>query len=134
MWHHVFLDRFPDPLGYGFARSRFSDPRRQSATRFGVHYVGQTFEAAFLESIVRDRKNGNPGPLILSSADLDDYVHVPIVVQAPLDMLDLRGGNPVAMGVPTDAVRARSHRLGQHASLAVYQRPEQLDGIWTRPG
>jgi hypothetical protein len=32
--------------------------------------------------------------------------------------------------VPTNAVRASSHRLGQPASLAVYQRADQFDGIW----
>jgi RES domain len=129
VWHHIFLDRFPDPLGFGFASSRFSDPRRTPAKRFGVYYVGQTFEVAFLETIVRDLRNGNPGPLVLSASDLDDYVHVHITVEARLDLVDLRGGKAVALGVPTDAVRARSHRFGQRASLAVYQRTDQLDGI-----
>jgi RES domain len=130
VWHHIFLDRFPDPLGFGFASSRFSDPRRKPASRFGVYYVGHTFEVAFLETIVRDLRNGNPGPLILSANDLDDYVHVHVTVQARLDLVDLRGGNAVALGVPTNAVRASSHRLGQRASLAVYQRADRLDGIW----
>jgi hypothetical protein len=70
VWHHIFLDRFPDPLGFGFASSRFSDPRRNHKNRFGVYYIGQTFEVAFLETIVRDLRNGNPGPLVLSSDDL----------------------------------------------------------------
>jgi len=130
VWHHIFLDRFPDPLGFGFASSRFSDPRRKPASRFGVYYVGHTFEVAFLETIVRDLRNGNPGPLILSANDLDDYVHVNVTVQARLDLVDLRGGNAVALGVPTNAVRASSHRLGQRASLAVYQRADRLDDIW----
>jgi hypothetical protein len=130
VWHHIFLDRFPDPLGFGFAPSRFSDPRRKPASRFGVYYVGQTFEVAFLETIVRDLRNGNPGPLLLSAKDLDDFVHVHVTVQARLDLVDLRGGNVVALGVPTNAVRASSHRLGQRASLAVYQRADQFDGIW----
>jgi hypothetical protein len=130
VWHHIFLDRFPDPLGFGFASSRFSDPRKSTAKRFGVYYVGQTFEVAFLETIVRDLKNGNPGPLVLSAVDLRDYVHVHVVVPASLDLVDLRRGNPVALGLPTNAVRGTSHQLGQHASLAVYQRKERLDGIW----
>jgi hypothetical protein len=50
VWHHIFPDRFPDPLGFGFAASRFSDPRRKRANRFGVYYVGQIFEVAFLET------------------------------------------------------------------------------------
>lgn len=98
--------------------------------RFGVFYVGQTFEVAFLETIVRDRRNGNPGPLVLSAADLDAYTHVEVTVRQPLNLVDLRGRNAVTLGVPTDAVRAASHRLGQRASLAVYQRPESFDGIW----
>jgi hypothetical protein len=129
VWHHIFLDRFPDPLGFGFASSRFSDPRGKTPKRFGVYYVGQTFEVAFLETIVRDLRNGNPGPLVLSAHDLDAYVHIHITVQVRLDLVDLRGGNAVALGVPTDAVRASRHRLGQRASLAVYQRAERLDGI-----
>jgi hypothetical protein len=130
VWHHIFLDHFPDPLGFGFASSRFSDPRKSPAGRFGIYYVGQTFEVAFLEAIVRDLRNGNPGPLLLSRGDLDDYVHVPVTVRARLKLVDLRGGNAVALGVPTDAVRASSHRLGQRASLAIYRRADRLDGIW----
>jgi RES domain len=130
VWHHIFLDRFPDPLGFGFASSRFSDPRKSPARRFGVYYVGQTFEVAFLETIVRDLRNGNPGPLLLSPGDLDDYVHVHVTLQARLNLVDLRGGNAVALGVPTDAVRASSHRLSQRTSLAVYRRADRLDGIW----
>jgi hypothetical protein len=40
---------------------------------------------AFLETTVRDLPNGNPGLLILSSSDLDGYVHVPITVPEHLD-------------------------------------------------
>jgi hypothetical protein len=128
-YNYIFLDRFPDPLGFGFASSRFSDPRGKMPKRFGVYYVGQTFEVAFLETIVRDLRNGNPGPLVFSAHDLDAYVHVHITVQIRLDLVDLRGGNAVALGVPTDAVGASPNRLGQRASLAVYQRADRLDGI-----
>jgi RES domain len=130
VWHHIFLDRFPDPLGFGFAPSRFSDPRKNPARRFGVFYVGQSFEVAFLETIVRDRRNGNPGVLVLSADDLDAFVHVPVTVTAALNVVDLRGGNAVVLGVPTNTVRASSHRLGQRASLAVHHRQDQPDGIW----
>jgi hypothetical protein len=96
---------------------------------FGVYYVGQTFELAFLETIVRDLRNGNPGPLLLSAGDLEDYVHVHISVTTRLDLLDLRAGNAIVLGVPTDAVRARSHKLGQRTSLAAFKRKEHLGGI-----
>jgi hypothetical protein len=35
VWHHIFLDRYRDPIGYGFHSSRFSDPRRVKRP-FGV--------------------------------------------------------------------------------------------------
>jgi len=124
------LDRFPDPLGFGFAPSRFSDPRKTPATRFGVYYLGGSFETAFLETIVRDRRNGNPGVLALSAADLDDYVHVPITMTRRVRVIDLRGGQAVALGVPTNAIRASTHRLGQRASLAAYLRADAPDGLW----
>jgi hypothetical protein len=130
VWRNTFLDRVPDPLGFGFASSRLSDPRREPANRFGGYYVGQTFEVVFLETIVRDLRNGNPSPLILSAKDLDEYVHVPVTVQARLNLIDLRGGNAVAPGVPTNTVRASSHRRGQRASLAVYQCADLFDAIW----
>jgi len=129
-WHHLFLDRFADPLGFGFSSSRFSDPRKAPPTRFGVYYIGRTFEVAFLETVVRDRKNGNPGLLVLSAGDLRAYAHVAITIQAPLDLVDLRAGNALAMGLATDTVRAQSHRLGQTLSLAIYRHPDKPDGIW----
>ena len=107
VWHHIFLGRFPDPLGFGYSQSRFSDPRKNPARRFGVFYVGQTFEVAFLETIVRDRRNGNPGLLSLSAGDLDAYAHVHVTVRQALNLVDLRSGHAVALGVQTDAVRAR---------------------------
>jgi hypothetical protein len=130
VWHHLFLDRFPDPLGLGHSPSRFSDPRRAPRTRFGVYYIGQTFEVAFLETIVRDRKNGNPGTLVLGANDLIAYAHVAITVRAALDVVDLRGGSAIAMGLPTNALRAQSHRQGQKVSLALYRHADSPDGIW----
>ena len=130
VWHHIFLDRYPDPLGFGLSSSRFSDPRKNPPRRFGVYYVGQSFEVALLETIVRDRRNGTSGALVLSADDLDAYVHVHVTMRQPLNLVDLRRGNAIAMGVATDAIRARSHRLGQRTSLAAYHRPDEPDGIW----
>jgi hypothetical protein len=130
VWHHIFQERFPDPLGFGFGASRFSDPRKSARPRFGTYYVAGRFETAFLETIIRDRRNGNPGPLVMSAADLDDYVHVPVIIDQRLSMVDLRGGNAIALGLPTNTIRAAAHRRGQSASLAIYRRAENFDGIW----
>jgi len=130
IWHHVFLHTHADPLGYGLSPSRFSDPRRRLATLFGVYYAGATFEVAFLETIVRDTKNQNPGTLLIGSSELDRYVHVEIKVREPLGMVDLRAGNATKMGIPTDAVRAHSHHHGRRMSLALYTHPDTPDGIY----
>lgn len=128
VWHHIFPDRYPNPLGYGFTSSRFCNPRR-AKHRFGVYYVAETFEGAFIETRVRDAKNYNPGVLLMSKAELGRFVHVEITVREDLDVVDLRGGNPIAMGIPTDAIRARAHAHGQKLSLALYRHTDRPDGI-----
>ncbi len=129
VWHHIFQDRFPDPLGFGYGPSRFSDPRLRRANRFGVYYVGATFEVAFLEAVVRDRRDGNPAPFPMTETELSTWAHVPVTVRQPLDTVDLRDGACIALGVSTDTVRARAQAKGRKASLAVWQRREQFDGI-----
>ncbi len=66
---------------------------------------------------------------MLSIDELDRYVHVPIIVDQPLNVVDLRGGNPLTIGIPTDAVRARTHRDGQRVSLSFYQHPDRPNVI-----
>lgn len=128
VWHHIFPDRYPDPLGYGFTSSRFSDPRR-AKLRFGVYYLGATIEVTFLETRVRDTRNFNPGELRIAKSVLTRFVHVAITVREDLEVVDLRGGNPITMGIPTDAVRARRHALGQKLSLELYRHPDSIDGL-----
>lgn len=39
----IYLNAYPDPLGFGKSPSRFSDPRRRiAANRFSVLYLGGT--------------------------------------------------------------------------------------------
>jgi hypothetical protein len=125
----VFLDRYPDPLGYGFSPSRFSDPRRRVRRPYGVWYAGATFEVTVLETLVRDTKNYNPGVLLISKTELGRFVHVAVTVHEDLKIVDLRGGNALAMGIPTDAVRAQAHTRGQKLSLALYRHTDHPDGI-----
>ncbi len=94
-----------------------------------MYYAGATFEVAFLETIVRDSKNQNPGTLLIASNDLENYVHTEITLRETLDLVDLRAGNAITMGIPTDAVHARSHRQGRRTSLALYTHRERPDGI-----
>jgi hypothetical protein len=66
----------------------------------------------------------------MSIDEFDRCVHVPVVIDQPLNVVDLRGGNPISMGIPTDAVRARSHRGGQRVSLSLHRHPNHPDGIY----
>ena len=125
-----FLGEFPDPLGFGHGPSRFSDPRRNIRQPFGVYYVGATFDVAFLETIIRDMRNRNPGILEVPEGELTRWAHVEITVREVLDAVDLRGGNPVTMGIPTDAVRGRSHGSGRTVSLALFRHADMPDAIY----
>jgi hypothetical protein len=128
IWHHIFADRYSNPLGYGFTPSRFSDPRHVKHP-FGVYYLGATVEVAFLETWIRDTRNYNPGVLRIAKSVLADFAHVAITVREDLDVVDLRGGNPIKMGIPTDAVRAQKHAFGQKLGLELYRHSGFVDGL-----
>ncbi len=56
VWRRIYESRFPDPLGYGFGPSRFSDPKTMLVPpdRFGVVYLGSSVKVCFAEAILRD--------------------------------------------------------------------------------
>jgi RES domain len=130
-WFRLYSSRYPDPLGFGFSPSRFSDPRvaLPEKDRFGVIYFGSSVKVCFLERVLSDRRNGRLGDVPIAYAELEQLMCAEIVTARPLNLVDLRGDNLVKMGVPTDAVRASSHRLGQKWSLALWlhkQRPHRI--------
>jgi RES domain-containing protein len=118
-------------LGFGFSPSRLSDPRLNLAEpdRFGVIYFGSSLKVCFLERVLRDRRNGRLGDVPIPYTELEQLTCAEITTVRPLNLVDLRGDCPVKMGVPTDAVRALSHRLGQQWSLAFWLHKEHPDGI-----
>jgi len=68
----IYLDRFPNPLGYGKSPSRFSDPRRRvPAHRFGVLYLGETLKVCFLEAVLRDQRDGVIGNFVVGEDELE---------------------------------------------------------------
>ena len=70
-FQRICLDRFPDPLGYGKSPSRFSDPRRRvPARRFGVLYLGASAKVCFVETVLRDRRNGAVADFPVEEAEL----------------------------------------------------------------
>jgi hypothetical protein len=130
-FYRLYSSRYPDPLGFGFAPSRFSDPRvaLPEKDRFGIIYFGSSLKVCFLERILRDLRNGRLGDVPIPYAELEQLMCAEITTGRPLNLVDLRGDNPVKMGVPTDAIRASSHRLGQKWSLAFWLHKQRPHGI-----
>jgi len=74
-------------------------------------------------------ENGRLGDLPIANSELTQRFCAVIEVREPLTLVDLRNGGPVVMGVPTDAVRASSHRWGQKWSHAFWSHRDSPDGL-----
>lgn len=126
----IYLGTYPDPLGFGKAPSRFSDPRRRKfANRFGVLYLGDTVKVCFLEAVLRDQRDGVLGDLPISESELYDRNFAEIEVTTPLTMADLRDDGPIKMGVPTDVAKGSKQSLARKWAVAFNEHVSQVDGI-----
>ncbi|WP_352850901.1 RES family NAD+ phosphorylase [Mesorhizobium sp. M0437] len=126
----MYWSTYRDPLGHGKSPSRFSDPRRRvDANRFGVLYLGDSLKVCFLETVLRDRREGILDDLPVEEVELTRRRFAEIATTADLRLVDLRGDNAVRMGVPTDVIRAQRQNLARRWSLAFHEHPSQLDGI-----
>jgi hypothetical protein len=127
----IYHQRFPDPLGFGKSRSRFSDPRRRiEPNRFGVLYLGSSLKVCFLEAVLRDDRDGVVGDFPMDEAELDMRQYAQVVTNAELTLLDLTGDGPVRMGVPSDVLRSSRQALARRWSVAFHDHPAQVDGIY----
>jgi hypothetical protein len=121
---------YPDPLGFGKNPSRFSDSRHRVADRrFGVVYLGSSLKVCFLETILRDERDGIVGHVEIAESELDDRRYGEIKVREALQVLDLTGDGPVRMGIPSDVARSSRQALSRKWSLAFYDHPRKVDGI-----
>jgi hypothetical protein len=88
----IYHQRYPEPLGFGKTKSRFSDPRyRSEDRRFGVLYLGYTLKGCFIETILRDRRNGVVGDYPIEEAELIERQYAEIVATSSLNLVELRG-------------------------------------------
>jgi hypothetical protein len=121
---------FPDPLGFGKNPSRFSDPRRRGADRrFGVLYLGSSLKVCFLETILRDERDGIVGQVEIAESELADRLYGQIRLREELQLLDLTGDGPVRMGIPSDVARSSRQALSRKWSVAFHDHPDRVDGI-----
>jgi len=126
----IFLDRYPNPLGFGKAASRFSDPRRRvERNRFGVLYLGSSLKVCFLEAILRDRRNGAVGDHPIEERELRMRRYAEVVIAEKLALADLRGDGRVRMGIPSSVAGAASQALARAWSLALHEHRSAPDGI-----
>ena len=127
VWRRLYQTRHPDPLGFGLAKSRFSDPTGHA---FGVVYLGSSVRVVFHEVILRDRGDARTGPVLVSMAELEAFTCAEIAITSPLKLVDFTGDGPPKMGVPSDVVGARDQTLAQIWSEAVHSHSENVDGIY----
>ena len=116
---------FPDPLGFGYNPTRFSDPKKQ----FGVIYLGDGLAVCFLEAVLRDQRNGVVGDYPIGMSELTSRTYANIGTVAPLKLIDLTGDKKVQMGIPTDVTNASDQTLGRLWSQAIHDHPAGVDGI-----
>jgi len=130
-WYRLYRSRYPDPLGYGFGSSRFSDPEITLTPpyRFGVLYIGSSIKVCFAEAILRERAVGSKGTFPVSMEELLEVSCASVATIEPVRLADLRSDGMLRMRIPTDVARAASHQLGQQWSRAVWLHDEKLDGI-----
>jgi hypothetical protein len=130
-WFRLYRSQYPNPLGYGFASSRFSDPATdlQPPDRFGVVYLGSSVKVSFAETILRDRGDGRLNDFAIEWSQLEEWLCARLVISAPLNLVDMRGDGLIRMGIPTDVARARSHELSQKWSRALWAHDQRPDGI-----
>lgn len=131
IWRRLYLSRHPDPLGYAFDPSRFSDPETSLVppARFAVVYFGSSVKVCFVEAILRDRGVGRIKSFPLEWTELENWTCAELRVDETLRVVDLRGDHLVRMGVPTDVARASSQELGRLWSRAFWSHDEKPDGI-----
>ena len=121
---------FPDPLGFGFNATRFSDPQTATPAKpFGVVYLGDGLEVCFLEAVLRDQRNGVVGDYPLEMAELTGRTYATIATVSPLKLVDLTGDRKIVMGIPTDVTNASDQTLGRLWSEAIHRHPAQVDGV-----
>lgn len=126
-----YRSRFPNPLGYSFGPSRFSDPETALVPpeRFGVIYLGSSVKVCFLEVILRDRGDGRTRSFPIEWAELEVWTCSELRIDTMLRLVDLRGDGLVRMGVPTDVARASVQSLGRAWSRAFWSHHAAPDGI-----
>lgn len=126
-WRRMYETRFPNPLGWGPGRNRFSDPTGHA---YGVVYLGSSAKVAFVETLLRDAADGRGEDCVLELAEIEARSLATIRVIEPLRLVDLTGDGALVMGVPSDVAGYSDQTLAQQWSVAFHDHPDQPDGVY----
>jgi hypothetical protein len=111
------------PIFFGTTRSnRFDDPRR----RYGVLYVAESLDGAFIETFGR-----NPGVNTVSQRQLSERAVARIDVIGPLRLVDLTGPGLAQIGA-TGSLTSGSHDVARLWSRSLWAHPSRPDGLLFR--
>jgi hypothetical protein len=128
-WRRLYPNGHPNPLGFGFGQSRFSDPDLGASDRFGVVYFGSSVKVCFVEAILRDQGDGRLSTFPIELAELEGWTCATVQTRDPLNVVDLREDNSIKMGIPSSVMRDRAHEQGQEWSRAIWSHDRIPDGI-----
>lgn len=116
-WRH-------DPAGTAANDSRFCTRKGG----YSVLYAAEDFATAFVETVVRDALVGRTTrrikPVVLTTRCATIFEPAD-----RLSLLDLRNDGCIALGAPTDAIRARNHAAGRALGRSIHDGHPDVDGI-----
>lgn len=111
------------PLGVGVGNSRFGG----TTTSFATLYAAKNLATALAETVVRDRFEGvSDRTLFISELQTKSAVCIDTIT--PLQLIDLRKGGCLKLGVSTEITGAKGFDEAQQFSDMLYTNP-LIDGI-----
>lgn len=111
-----------EPVFFGKSgENRFDDPEGE----YGVLYVAESEEGAFVERFLRDPSHRYRA---ISAKEFDSQMLASITVPRALKLVDLASTGPVRMGVDA-RLSSGPYRTAQLWSRAFYAHPESPNGI-----
>lgn len=116
-----------EPLSFGPIRSRkatgrFDAPRHE----YGICYFGKTFEAALVETLIRQGSG-----LIYQTTDLDAYAVATFVVTRPIQLAALHGRGLSSLRVHGGVVHG-AYAPCREIALAINKHGNVVDGVQYR--
>jgi RES domain len=120
-WHRIHQSRY-EPLYFGNSGYRFDAPNQE----YSVMYVAQNPEGAFIETF-----GANTGIHVIANDELSLRSISYLRSLGPLKLVDLTGPGLAKLGADARLCTG-DYQLAQRWALALWQHPEQIDGIYYR--